>query len=177
VELLNYLDAQRAVLRAAFDAVPPVSRDKAPAPGRWSANAIIEHLAIVDGGIARLIAKRAAEMRAAGGPFETSVEPVLPTLGLERVLDRSTLATAPERVLPTGVDETAAWEALERATAAIREAIAQADGLALATITHPHPRLGPQSLYYWIAFVGAHEARHAAQIRESVARLNNGGLS
>jgi hypothetical protein len=35
----------------------------------------------------------------------------------------------------------------------------------------PHPALGDQNLYQWIAFVGAHESRHAAQIREIAAAL------
>jgi hypothetical protein len=44
-ELLEYLDAQRAVLRDAFDAVPPELQNTAPAPDRWSAAANVEHLA------------------------------------------------------------------------------------------------------------------------------------
>ena len=168
-ELLEYLEAQRAVLRAAFDAVPPAARDKAPAPGQWSAAAVIEHLAIVDGGIARLISKKVAEARASGLGPETSTDPVLPTLAVARVVDRSNRFAAPDAVQPKGLDADAAWEALERATVAVRAAVAEGDGLALDSITHPHPRSGLQSLYYWIAFVGAHEARHAEQIRESIA--------
>ncbi|MEP7310481.1 MAG: hypothetical protein ABJA98_33675 [Acidobacteriota bacterium] len=40
------------------------------------------------------------------------------------------------------------------------------DGLALGTIRHEHPALGPISIYEWFAVVGSHEARHAAQILE-----------
>ena len=31
---------------------------------------------------------------------------------------------------------------------------------------HPHGALGPLTFFLWAAFVGAHEARHAAQIQE-----------
>src|SRR6266850_7286303 len=166
-ELLEYLDAQRAALRAAFDAVPPDVRNRPPAPGRWSVAAVIEHLAIVDGRIAKLIAKRVAEAREAGIGPETSTDPILPAIDTARVLNRATRVAAPEMVRPTGlVDADAAWAALERSTAAVRQAMAEADGLALCDVMHPHPLFGPLSLYYWIAFVGAHEARHAAQIRE-----------
>jgi hypothetical protein len=75
---------------------------------------------------------------------------------------------APGVLEPTGLDADAAWAALERATMEVRASIAEGDGLALSTITHPHPLFGPLTLYDWIAFVGAHEARHAAQIRECV---------
>jgi hypothetical protein len=61
----------------------------------------------------------------------------------------------------------AAWEELERGGRAVREAAGAGDGLALGTVYHPHPQFGPLSLYQWIAFVGAHEGRHAAQIRET----------
>ena len=47
-ELLEYLDVQRALLTAAFDAVPAGARDRRPAPGEWSAAGVIEHLAIVE---------------------------------------------------------------------------------------------------------------------------------
>ena len=50
-------------------------------------------------------------------------------------------------------------------------AIARGDGLALSQVEHPHPIFGPLNLYQWVAFVGAHEARHAAQIREVGAQL------
>jgi len=167
-ELLEYLDAQRAALRAAFDAVPPDARDQPPAPGQWSAAAVVEHLAIVDARIAKVLSKRIAEGRAAGIGPETSTDPVLPTIDTAMVLNRATRVTAPEVLHPTGLDADAAWAALERATVHVRASVAEGDGLALSTITHPHPLFGPLSLYYWIAFVGAHEARHAAQIRESV---------
>lgn len=168
LELLDYLDAQRAVLRAVFDAVPPDARAKAPAEGTWSANGVIEHLAIVNVRIAKVLSRRIAEGREAGIEPETSADPILPTMDVTRLIDRSMRFTAPDVLHPTGLDAEAAWAALERSTAVLREAVMEGDGLALATLTHPHPRLGPLSLYYWIAFVGAHEARHAAQIRECV---------
>ena len=165
-ELLAYLDEQRAVLRAAFDAVPEDARNKPPAPGQWSPVGIIEHLAIANGRVARMITKRAAEAREAGLGPEASTDPILSTLDINRVVDRVTRVTAPEVLHPTGLDAAAAWASLERSTVAVHEAVATADGLALSEVTYPHPLFGPLSLYTWIAFVGAHEARHAAQIRE-----------
>ena len=167
-ELLDYLDAQRAILRAAFDEVPPDARERPPAPGQWSTAAVVEHLAIVDGRIAHLLTSKIAKAREEGLGPETSADPILPTLGIDRVLDRTMRAEAPEMLHPSGLDANAAWSALERSTAALRDAIAACDGLALSTLMHPHPLLGPLSLYHWIAFTGAHEARHAAQIRESM---------
>jgi hypothetical protein len=60
-ELLDYLESQRAVLRDAFEAVPPALRDRPPAPDRWSTAGVVEHLAILEQRIAGMfIAKIAA---------------------------------------------------------------------------------------------------------------------
>jgi hypothetical protein len=40
------------------------------------------------------------------------------------------------------------------------------DGLALGGVLATHPRLGSLNVYQWVLFVGGHETRHAAQIRE-----------
>src|SRR5262245_5995616 len=130
-ELLDYLDAQRAILRAAFDAVPAEARGKEPAPGAWSPNSIIEHLAIVNRRIARLLSTKIGDARAAGLGPETSTGPLLPAIDVTRLIDRSIRFTAPETVRPTGLDAGAAWDALDRSTAALRDAVAAGDGLAL----------------------------------------------
>ena len=165
-ELLDYLDVQRAELRAAFDAIPAAARDRSPGPGLWSTAAIVEHLAMVGERIAQRLAKGIDEARANGIGPETSTDPILPTLNLDRALDRSKRFTAPDFLKPTGLDGDAAWAALERATVHVRAAVVAGDGLALEKAGWPHPVFGQLSLYEWIGFVGAHEARHAAQMRE-----------
>ena len=173
VELIEYLDRQREVLRAAFHDVPPELRDRSPSPGRWSAAGVVEHLAILQPRLAGILSTRIAEARAAGAGPETSFEPLLPTFDLDRVVDRTTRATAPETGQPKGLTASDAWEALERGTPLIREALVAGSDLALNEIMHPHPRFGPMSVYQWVAFAGAHEARHAAQIRELLAEIES----
>jgi hypothetical protein len=171
LELLNYLEDQRAVLKAAFDSVPLDLRAEPPIPGRWSAAGVVEHVAIVEGRVAGLLSSRIAEARAEGLERERHATPILPTIGLNRVLDRTGRLTAPDVVRPSGVAPDAAWDAVETAGAAIRRALHEGDGLALGSLTAPHPLFGSLSFYEWFAFVGAHEARHAAQIREDYAPL------
>jgi hypothetical protein len=168
-ELKDYLDAQRTVLRDAFEAVPPQLRDQPPAPGRWSAAGVVEHLAILERRIAGLIAAKIAAAKAEGLAADDSTEPILPTVDTAKVLDRSVRVETPTAGVPTGLGADAAWAALEEARAALRAALYAGDGFALGTITHPHPIFGPLSVYQWFAFIGAHEARHAAQIREATA--------
>jgi hypothetical protein len=90
--------------------------------------------------------------------------PVLPTFDIQGMSNRWTRFTASDNVQPKALPETTRGQnssVVGRARGIDRNA-----SLALATITHPHPALAPLSLYVWIAFAGAHEARHTQQIRE-----------
>jgi hypothetical protein len=171
-ELLQYLDTQRAVLRAAVESVPVERREVPPEPGRWSVAGVLEHLARVETSIARLFASRLAEAKAVGLGPEMETTPILGTLGMERILDRSQrLTTSPAAQPQAELGADTAWAALEAAGTAFREALLTGDGLALSDLVHPHVALGPFNFYQWAGFVGAHEARHAAQIREIGAAL------
>jgi hypothetical protein len=165
-ELLEYLDNQRAVLRTAFEAIPAPLRERAPATGRWSTAAVIEHLAIVETRVTGRLSALISEAKVAGLGAEPNSEPVLQTINVGRIIDRSTKLAAPDAIQPTGLGADAAWTALEEAGKGVRDLVNATDGLALGTLSMPHPVFGPSSAYHWFAFVGAHEARHAAQIRE-----------
>lgn len=165
-ELLEYLDEQRALLRTAFDAVPVQLREREPEAGRWSTAANVEHLAIVEARVSARLSALISEARANGLGAEPSSEPVLPTINVGQVVDRSTRLAAPDAILPTGLSADAAWSALEEAGKGVRDLVMASDGLELGRVSMPHPLFGPVSAYHWFAFVGAHEARHAAQIRE-----------
>jgi len=169
-ELLTYLDAQYDALRAAFDSVPSEKQEVSPRPGAWSPAGIIEHLSIVETSIGRLISTRVAAAREAGVGAETEESSVLDTFAIAQAVgDRTRKIVSNERLHPTQLASDAAWNALDAAHATLRATIVSADGVSLGEIMHPHPVFGPLSLYHWVAFVGAHEARHAEQIREAGA--------
>src|SRR5262245_20036287 len=129
-ELLAYLDEQRSILKSAFDSVPSELRDRQPAPERWSAANIVEHLAIVETRISKLLSERIEEARA-GLSAETNTGPILPTIDYQRVYDRSTRVKAPEAAIPTGLDAGSAWTALEKAGSMMRAMLVANDGLGL----------------------------------------------
>jgi hypothetical protein len=168
IELLAYLDEHRNDLREAFFAVPPSQRAVAPAPDRWSAASIIEHVALVEGLLAQRLVTEIAAGVAAGLERERDDSPVLPTFfaATARLLDRRTRLEAPRTAQPTGLDADAAWAAFDQANHAVRSALRAGDGLALRERYLSHRLFGNMPLYYYFAFVGAHEARHAEQLRE-----------
>jgi len=141
-------------------------RDREPAPGRWSVAGTIEHVAIVENRVAHRLSTQIAEARGKGLGPELDRSPVIPTLPIAPLFNRTTKLTAPNAVQPTGVSAAVAWENLEDADQRIRDVLIESDNLALGTLTMAHPAFGHQSFYYWFAFIGAHKARHAAQIEE-----------
>jgi hypothetical protein len=166
-ELLAYLDAQREHVLGAAASLPTERWSERPATDRWSVSEVCWHLQRVETGIAKLIRKRANEARSSGHPTEDSSTSVLGALDGRRVQDRSLRLQAPSQITPAEMPTAASvQQQLNESREMLRAAVAEADGLALSSIKHPHPVLGEIDLYQWILFVGHHEARHAQQIDE-----------
>jgi hypothetical protein len=166
-ELHDYIAAQRDGLRIAADSIPRDRWHVHPGDDRWSVSEVLEHLATIEQRIAALIEKLVRDARANGLPVETEEGSTLDAVRLAQIQDRRVRIQSPPMGLPSGQktpDELLA--ALDRSRAALTTAMAAADGLAIGTLSYPHLYFGPLTLYEWISFTGAHEARHAAQIRE-----------
>jgi len=174
-ELFDYLDVRREELRVAVESIPEAQRELQPAPDRWSVAGVIEHLALLETRLIGMFKKRIAEGRAAGVGPDSDTSSVLASSDIATLLDRTRRLTAPEIIQPkASMDAESAWHALEQAREGFRSTILEADGLALTEILETHRIFGPMDLYKWIAFVGGHEARHTAQIREIGAQLAGG---
>ena len=176
-ELLVHLAGSRAEVAEALASVASARREVKPGADEWSVAEIIEHLAscddigriinlaIVEGRIGTMLARDVTAAKETGLARETSDTSVLATLDIAGLKDRGHKRAAGEPSRPTGTltcDE--AWSRLEASRAQLEQAIRDADGWALETLSQSHPRLGALNLYQWVAFVGAHESRHAAQI-------------
>jgi hypothetical protein len=165
--MVSHLDRERSALLSAVNSIPADARERRPGPDRWSVAEILEHLSMVERRITALITKVVAGARARGLASERDASPVMPSVPVQMLVDRSRTLTASEAVTPTGdLGVVAAMGALEAAREELRAVIVAIDGLALGDVVHPHPVLGPINIYQWIGFIGSHEARHAAQIRE-----------
>lgn len=166
-ELLDYVNAQTDELRKAYDAVPPERRTVRPEPGRWSPAEIVNHLVIVDRRINQRFRSLIEDAR--NLPPESESSPILSTTIAERVVTRDRRFSTSEASEPRETDPSRIWDDLAAARRELEEIVASADGLALGNVVAPHPAFGPISGYDWLAFVGAHAARHAEQIREQLS--------
>jgi hypothetical protein len=165
-ELLDYLDRQVAVLRAAYESVSADRRATRPAADRWSPAEIVRHVDLVNRSVARVIGRLAEN--ASASPPESDTSPVMPTLDISRIIDRTRRLTASESAQPKDTEVATLWKSFAATHRELKDVIARADGLAMGSVSAPHPALGSFNGYEWIAFAGAHAARHAAQIREIV---------
>jgi hypothetical protein len=169
-EAIDYIEAKRADVIASFAGVGLDRLKVRPRPNEWSAAEVIDHLRIVEGGIARMFAKRIAQARDGGLRAEDSTESILGSLDyIGETLDHGKIEAPVAVTPPLEVDIDAAITGLTVTRKTLLDALANGDGLALGDIKHTHPILGELDLYQWLLFVGRHEARHSRQIRRVLA--------
>jgi uncharacterized damage-inducible protein DinB len=166
-EVLEHLETYHSALCSAVESVPAELREREPAEGRWSVAGVLEHLAIVEEGIAKRLSGALTVARESGLAPEADQGSVLRRLDIATVLDRSRPRVASPQAQPaSGAGADAAMAHFERAHAGVCDLLREYDGLAIGTVMAPHPVLGDLDIYQWLLFVGAHEGRHAEQIRE-----------
>jgi uncharacterized damage-inducible protein DinB len=172
-ELLDHLTRQRDVLRQALDAAPPAIQSQRPTPERWSIAEVLEHLSIVERQVTALLRRGVQKAEAAGPlPDDPDTAPVLPTIDGALLLDRERRVAAGPQVQPKGtLTADAAWQTLTDQRRELLELLARVDGKRTDAVQAPHPVLGALTFQQWIAFLGYHEARHAAQVRAVMYEL------
>jgi hypothetical protein len=168
-ETMDFVEEKRKELLQSFAGVPSDRLIQHPAGGGWSVAEILEHLGMVESGVARLIAKRAGRAREAGLGEERSTESVLASLDQYGPKLDGMKMQSPETVRPhTNVDLKEAIDGLQTSRESLRAAAQDANGLSLGEIKHTHPLLGELDLYQWLIFLGQHELRHTRQIQRTL---------
>jgi len=171
-ETMDYVEQKRKELLQSFAGVPGDRLCKRATPDGWSVAEILEHLRMVEAGVARLITKRVGQAREAGLGEEKSTKSVFPSferpsMRLENAVIQSPIAVQPR----PDIDISDAVEGLEGSREALRAAAVAATGLSLGEIKHTHPILGELDLYQWLIFLGQHEVRHKKQIERTLKSI------
>jgi uncharacterized damage-inducible protein DinB len=171
-ETMSFLEDKRNELLESFADVPADRLSRRAGADGWSVAEILEHLRMVEAGIARLISKRAGQARAAGLSGEKSTESVFASFDQLATRLDTPVMQAPVSVQPrANVDLSEALTGLETSREALRVAVAEANGLSLGEIKHTHPILGELDLYQWLIFIGQHEVRHRKQIERTLKSI------
>jgi hypothetical protein len=169
---MDYVEEKRKELLESFSGTPEDRLNFRVSENSWTVAQILEHLRLVESGVARLIAKRVDQAREAGLGEERSTESVMPSFDSHRERLERAVLQSPEPVRPRGdVDYREALAGLNSSREVLRASAASANGLALSEIKHTHPILGELDLYQWLIFLGAHEERHRKQIDRTLQSI------
>jgi hypothetical protein len=137
------------------------------APERWCVAEIVEHVAIIEKQLGRLVGMLLGKAEADGAPPPSASDG--PLVALDEVAERARREKyqAPEMAVPRGgasvSDSLAALREGRAALTALRPRV-ETVGVGAASARYPHPAFGPLNLAQWLAFIGIHEARHLGQI-------------
>ena len=163
-EIYEDIDGTREKLLRAVEGLDEGQHGFRPSPDRWSVAEIVEHLSIVERQVAGLLEKLLSKAEAAGH-VRAEDAPFTPiTIAGQVEQTRAQKLTAPEQIRPTGATLAASLSAIRDSRAALRALRPRVERVDGAAISFPHPAWGAINLYQWLAFVGAHEQRHLAQI-------------
>jgi uncharacterized damage-inducible protein DinB len=171
-EIFDDIDQTRARLFESVEGLSAGEQAFLPAPGKWSVAEILEHLSLVERVVARVVTRLLEKSEAAGQTSETAppFAPVSIAEFVERT--RTQKLNAPESARPAGAPVADSLSHLRDSRAALRDLRARVERADCASARIPHPVWGPLNLYQWLLFLGAHEARHLAQIEALKESMN-----
>ncbi|HUF02993.1 MAG TPA: DinB family protein [Aridibacter sp.] len=169
-EIFEANDRVRARL---VDLVKDISDDNAARlteKGDWTVAHIVEHLALVEEGMAKVAGHLLKKADEAGEVSDGSASLSANLTG--KLEEWKTIkGEAPDMVRPTGTksiaESLAVLEENRRRLNGLREMFERVEGTEL---TFPHPLFGPLTAQDWLALVGGHESRHVAQIERILSK-------
>ena len=171
-EIFDDIDATRARLLQSVEGLSDARQNFRPAPEKWSAAEVLEHLSIIERRVTKLIAALLDKAEANGRPRDAG-EPFAPVSVAEFVeRSRAQKFNAPEDARPGGAPLADSLKALRDSRASLQALRPRVERTDCAGVRFPHPAWGPLNLYQWVAFVGAHEARHLSQIEALKETMN-----
>ncbi|MDQ3244438.1 MAG: DinB family protein, partial [Gemmatimonadota bacterium] len=138
-ELLSYMDESRSKLLATVEESSPALSTLRVRDGEWSVAEILAHLAIVERGVARLVAKAVARARESGVAPEIDDSSIMNTIDHFAMLSLANKRAAPAMVVPaadTPADES--LQSLSQSRIALKKALADGDGLDLCAVKSAH---------------------------------------
>jgi len=164
-ELVQHLERSREEFIAAVDGLNETQAKLRPDSERWSVLECVEHVTGVE---ERFVGRIQNAQKLDAPRVDKEREGGI----MARVTDRSVRIQSPEAAWPTGRFTTLA-HALEQFNAGRSRTIqfAQDRGGELYSLIAEHPRLGPLNGVEVLILIAGHARRHAEQIRETRAAL------
>lgn len=168
-EIIELLDTNRDALRTTLKDISPAFTTMRSRNDNWSAAEVVEHLAILEDVISRLMSKLVRQARESGAAPATSDESVLSSLDKYRITQVFEPITAPANLIPareSRIEDSLAI--LEQKRANLKETLIASADMDLSGVKGPHPILGELNAYEWAVFTAQHEERHRRQIERTL---------
>jgi hypothetical protein len=172
-QIYEAIDETRGRLYLRVGGLNEERANKCPAPNTWSARDIIEHLAIMEGRLLRMMIVMLTKAEGASPKSNGSHVEIKP-FSLDEFIERSRNEKyiAPESVRPSGetVPLRDLLARLRQSRAELHSLRPRIEATDLSTVTYQHPAFGALNFYQWLAFIGLHEERHLRQIENVLAQ-------
>lgn len=165
-EIFDSIDETRGRLDARLMGLSIRQEGFRPASGGWSIAEIVEHLAIMEERLLRLMTMMVKKAESAGLQRDGEAASFQP-VSLDQFAERSRQEKyiAPETVRPPGgISVQVSLERMRQSRAGLRALRPRIEATDLTSARYPHPAFGPLDLYHWLVMIGFHEDRHLHQI-------------
>lgn len=170
-EIFDDIDRTRARLFQSVESLSDAQQGFRPAPDKWSVAEVLEHLSLVERRVAKLIATLLDKAESAGQPRDAAGQPrdaarLSAPVSIAEFVERTRAQKldAPDSARPAGAHAADSLSSLRDSRAALHSLRPRVEQTDCASALFTHPAWGPLNLYQWLLFLGAHEARHLAQI-------------
>lgn len=170
-EIYDANDKIRTKLKETVSSLTEEQANFLPEGEKWTVANLVEHISMVENGIARISAKLLGEAQVAGG--KTKGEAKISESFLEKAAwGRTQKFEAPERVHPSGrltIAESLAK--LDENRLQLEELRPLFESVECSDFKFPHPAFGDMSAHEWLALIGGHELRHMQQIKKILSQI------
>lgn len=163
----------REGLEIVLGGISPDEAARVPADGGWSIQQIVEHIAIVDAGAAKICSRLLDAVRKDGRPSDGSFSL---SDDFTRMSDTASSSRfqAPDRVVPSGGMPVAqALENMAGSESTIEAMQPDMKRLDLSRHKFAHPFFGDLTSAEWLVVTGAHELRHTLQIQSVLEQIRH----
>ncbi|WP_171716424.1 DinB family protein [Paenibacillus phytohabitans] len=158
--MMNHNEEIRDQICAAVSGFSSETLNRKPAEGKWSPVQVLEHLYLMEKAITAGIMQALAATEEA----VTEPKPYQLTLDRNRFIDAPPHLVPSEEVIPLG-DVRAR---LDQSRSDLKTVLAQSEESLWNRKLYPHPVFGTMDVAQWVDFIGIHEERHLAQLKEAL---------
>lgn len=164
-EIYASLEAARNKVVETVSSLSDEQANFRPSTEKWSAAEIVEHLAKTEANLVRVVGKLLGKAEAENALSDGTLNPPVSFAAMAEKA-RNERFQAPAFIAPEGSANIAeSLKQLSQSRVALVEMRPRIEAVDCSNVEYPHPFFGKMNLYQWLGFIGVHELRHLAQIK------------